>query len=144
MATVREIGPEETGLAYTAFLELRPHLSSREAMIEQINHQQRPEGYRLIGAFEDGLEEPQALAGFRFLHTLAWGYVLYVDDLITLAKFRGKGHAGSLMEWLFAEARGLGCDQLHLDSGPQRQTAHRFYFNQGLHISAYHFAHELR
>lgn len=143
MSMIREIGLEETGLAYTTFLELRPHLSSRETMVEQINGWQRSEGYRLLGSFEGGVEEPVALAGFRFLHTLAWGHVLYVDDLITRRDFRGKGHADGLMKWLFAEAKRVGCDQFHLDSGPQRLVAHRFYFNQGLHISAYHFACDL-
>jgi GNAT superfamily N-acetyltransferase len=144
MAIVREITPEETGLAYATFLELRPHLTSREAMVEQINQLQRPEGYRLLGSFEKGVEEPVALAGFRLLHTLAWGHILYVDDLVTHADFRAKGHARRLMDWLFAEAHRLGCDQLHLDSGPQRIVAHRFYFNQGLHINSYHFARDLR
>jgi GNAT superfamily N-acetyltransferase len=143
MPIVREIAPEETGLAYTTFLELRPHLASREVMVEQINQLQRPEGYRLLGSFEDGVEEPVALAGFRFLHTLACGHMLYVDDLVTRANFRSKGHAGWLMEWLFAEAKRQGCDQFHLDSAPQRLVAHRFYFNQGLHIDAYHFARDL-
>ena len=77
MPIVREITPEETGLAYVTFLELRSHLTSRESMVEQINQWQRPEGYRLLGSFEKGVEEPVALAGFRFLHTLAWGHVLY-------------------------------------------------------------------
>src|SRR5215472_8109888 len=141
MPIVREITPEETGLAYVTFLELRSHLTSRESMVEQINQWQRPEGYRLLGSFEDGIEEPVALAGFRFLHTLAWRHVLYVDDLITRADFRRRGHSGRLMEWLFAEAQSQGCDQFHLDSGVQRLVAHRFYFNQGLHISSYHFMH---
>jgi len=143
MSVVREIAPEETSLAYATLLELRPHFASCEAMVEQINQLQRPEGYRLVGSFEDDVEEPVALAGFRFLHTLAWGHVLYVDDLITRADFRGKGHAGRLIEWLFAETKRRGCDQFHLDSGTQRLVAHRFYFNQGLHINSYHFARHL-
>lgn len=144
MTIIRELGPDETGLAYTTFLELRPHLTSREAMVEQINRLQRPEGYRLLGLFDEGFEEPVALAGFRFLHALAWGHVLYVDDLITRAELRGKGHAGKLMEWLFDEAKRQGCNQFHLDSGHQRLAAHRFYFNQGLHISSHHFTRDLR
>jgi GNAT superfamily N-acetyltransferase len=144
MSIVREIGPEETAVAYTTLLELRTQLTSREAMIEQINRWQRPEGYRLLGSFEEGMEEPVGLAGFRILHALAWGHVLYVDDLITRSDFRGRGHADRLMQWLFAEAKCLGCDEFHLDSGPQRLVAHRFYFNQGLHINAYHFARDLR
>lgn len=144
MSIVREIGPAETALACTTFFELRPHLTARESIIEQIDRWQRPEGYRLLGSFEEGMEEPVALAGFRVLHALAWGHVLYVDDLITRAAFRGRGHAHRLMEWLFAEAKRLGCDEFHLDSGPQRLVAHRFYFNQGLHIGAYHFSRDLR
>lgn len=140
MTSVREMNQEETFLAYPAFLELRPHLPSCEAMVEQINRFQRPEGYRLLGSFEENIEVPVALAGFRFLHTLAWGHILYLDDLITRADFRGRGHAGRLMEWLFAEAQRQGCAQFHLDSGHQRLVAHRFYFNAGLHINSYHFS----
>src|ERR1700730_5015343 len=99
MPAVRELGPAETGLAYTTFLELRPHLTSREIMVAQINQLQRPEGYRLLGSFVDDSEEPVALAGFRTLHTLAWGYTLYVDDLVTRAEFRDGGHASKLMAW---------------------------------------------
>jgi hypothetical protein len=42
---------------------------------------------------------------------------------------------------LRAEARRLQCDELHLDSGvgPERQDAHRLYFNAGMRIASYHF-----
>jgi hypothetical protein len=45
------------------------------------------------------------------------------------------------MGWLLAEARRLGCDELHLDSGvgADRTDAHRLYLNQGMRISAHHF-----
>jgi GNAT superfamily N-acetyltransferase len=83
------------------------------------------------------------VAGFRFLHTLAWGHVLYVDDLVTRSDARGRGHGRRLMEWLEAEARAHGCDQLHLDSGHQRHDAHRLYLNSGMHISSHHFSKSL-
>ncbi len=46
------------------------------------------------------------------------------------------------MAWVEEEARRLGCDQLHLDSGvgQDREDAHRFYFNHGMRITSYHFA----
>ena len=58
-----------------------------------------------------------------------------------LPEARGAGHAAALFAWLEEEAARAGCDQLHLDSGvrPERETAHRFYFNHGLRIGAYHF-----
>ena len=139
MAVIRELGPEETYLAYPALLELRPHLGSLESVMQQVNEAQRPEGYRLLGSFEEGIEEAAAVAGFRTAHGLAWGYYLYVDDLSTRAAFRQRGHGASLMQWLAEEARRLGCRQLHLDSGVHRHDAHRLYLNQRMDITAYHF-----
>jgi GNAT superfamily N-acetyltransferase len=126
-------------------LELRPNAGSREQFVETVNRRQRPEGYRLVAAFEDGHEPAAAIAGFRTGHFQAWGYAMYIDDLSTRAPFRGRGHGGALMDWLIAEARRLGCSQLHLDSGvgPDRQAAHRLYMNKRMRISAHHFAMEL-
>lgn len=143
MTTIRELHPHETGLAYTTIVELRPHLTSYEGFVSQVNERQRPEGYRLVGSFEEGVEEPVAVAGFRLTHHLSWGRCMYVDDLITRSDFRGRGHAGRLFAWLYEEAARLGCEQFHLDSGFQRLDAHRFYHNQGMNITAFHFKRDL-
>lgn len=143
MAALRELGPQETHLAYLAALELRPHLSSLEAFVQQVNEEQRPEGYRLVGSFEDGIEDAAAIAGFRTGHMLSRGYYLYVDDLSTRAAFRKRGHGARLMEWVAEEARRLGCVRLHLDSGVHRHDAHRLYLNQRMDITAYHFHRDL-
>jgi hypothetical protein len=37
-----------------------------------------------------------AAAGYRLLEFLAWGKVLYVDDLITLPEKRDSGYAGAV------------------------------------------------
>ena len=44
--------------------------------------------------------------------------------------------------WLVDEGRGLGCGQLHLDSGTglERFDAHRLYYDHGLAIYSHHFA----
>ncbi|HEY8812958.1 MAG TPA: GNAT family N-acetyltransferase [Candidatus Dormibacteraeota bacterium] len=139
--TIRELTEEETALAYRAMLELRPRIGSEEEFVARVNDLQRPEGYRLVASFADGDEQAVAAAGFRTSHFLAWGYALYVDDLSSRPGFRRQGHAGALLDWLLAEARRLGCGQLHLDSGvgPDREEAHRLYLNKHLRISAHHF-----
>ena len=143
--TVRELGPGETHLAASTLLQLRPGLGSAEALVRQVDERQRPAGYRLAGAFEDGAEEAAAVAGFRINEYLAWGKHLYVDDLVTAAEHRGSGLADRLFAWLEGEARACGCTQFHLDSGvgEDRQDAHRFYFRHGLRIGSYHFEREL-
>jgi GNAT superfamily N-acetyltransferase len=137
---LREIGPGETGLAFEAMKALRPHHGDRDEFVRRVDEVQRPQGYRLVGAFEDG--RVVAVAGFRLIESLAWGRALYVDDLSTLPQARRRGHAGRLLEWCTDEAWRLGCEELHLDSavGPERQDAHRLYFNQGLRITGFHFA----
>ena len=103
---------------------------------------QRESGYRLVGSFEPGDDAAAAVAGFRLGESLAWGRFVYVDDLVTRAALRGRGHADAVMTWVVAEGRRSGCAQLHLDSGVgrDRADAHRFYFRHGLHIASYHFA----
>jgi GNAT superfamily N-acetyltransferase len=143
MATIREIGPQETHLVYLAMVELRPHLKSRDEFVRQVDQEQRPEGYRLVASFEDEISDAAAVAGFRTGHNLALGYNLYVDDLATQSAFRKRGHATRLMQWLIEEARRLGCAEIHLDSGVHRHEAHRLYLNQRMDITAHHFNRKL-
>jgi hypothetical protein len=43
------------------------------------------------------------------------------------------------MEWLQAKARALGCEVYSLDSGTQRQQAHKFYFREGMFVVSFNF-----
>ena len=121
---------------------LRTDLADEQAFIRQVEEVQRPEGYRLVAAFDDGETNACAVAGFRTGHGFAWGHYLYVDDLSTLPEARRRGHGRQLLDWLAEEAARLGCKQVHLDSGVglDRADAHRLYLNAGLVIAAHHFA----
>jgi GNAT superfamily N-acetyltransferase len=138
---IREILPPETALAFEAMRALRTHHASLDEFVHRVDDEQRSQGYRLVGAFDDD-GRCTAVAGFRVIRNLAWGDCLYIDDLSTLPEARRRGHARALLDWCLEEARRLGCDQLHLDSGvgPEREDAHRLYFNAGLRITSYHFA----
>jgi GNAT superfamily N-acetyltransferase len=118
---------------------LRGHHADRDEFVRRVDEVQRPQGYRLVGAFEG--ERVVAVAGFRVLENLVSGRSLYVDDLSTLPEARRRGHAARLLEWCAEEARRIGCDVLELDSavGPERADAHRLYFSQGHRITAFHF-----
>jgi GNAT superfamily N-acetyltransferase len=141
MTGERELGPEETHLAFAAMQVLRPHLATPDGFVDRVNNHQRPEGYRLVASFAAG--EVVAATGFRRHHNLAWGDQLYIDDLVTMESHRGRGHAHRLLEWVLTEARRLGCGQVHLDSAPHRHAAHRLYLTEGYHISSFHFSREV-
>lgn len=128
----------ETDIAacFPVFKVLRPHLVEAEFVPRVLR--QQGQGYHLCYIRDAGAVV--AAAGYRRLEFLAWGKVLYVDDLITLPAKRGSGFAGALMDWLIARARTFECDQLHLDSGYQRSDAHRLYLKKGMHLDCHHFA----
>lgn len=79
------------------------------------------------------------VAVYRIYENTAAGVHLYVDDLVTDAERRSHGVGKALLAHLQAIARRGGCAKLTLDSGTQRQQAHKFYFREGLVATAFHF-----
>ncbi len=116
---------------------LRPHLSD-EDIFARVRKQQATQGYRLAYRESGGIVV--SAVGFRPMDTLAWGKMIYIDDLVTLPEARGGGHAGALLDEVITLARLEGCDAVHLDSGYQRQDAHRLYLNRGFVLACHHFA----
>lgn len=137
---IREVPEDKVRATYPVMSQLRFHLSE-EDYVAAVGRM-RGEGYRLATVF--GHEDRVlGVAGFRVGESLWSGRVLYVDDLITAQDVRSTGAGTKMLRWLEDEARSSGCSQLHLDSGVQRGRAHRFYFREGMTISAYHFVKEL-
>jgi len=129
----------EISATFPVIRQLRPHLVEDE-YLETVKGMQRS-GYRLA-AVVDG-ERVLCVAGFRIVEFLAWGRFLYVDDLVTDEDARSGGHGGRMLNWLAAEGKRNDCEQLHLDSYVVRHDTHRFYFREGMKISAYHFSKQL-
>lgn len=127
----------EIAACFPVMAELRPQVAAdAAAFVERVRRQQAG-GYRLACLAVDG--RPVAVAGFRITLNLAWGRHLYVDDLVTAAAERGRGHGKALLAWLADHAASQGCEQLHLDSGHQRKDAHRFYEREGMEDTSRHF-----
>jgi GNAT superfamily N-acetyltransferase len=121
---------------FAVMQQLRPHLEAA-GFVERVRRMQR-DGFHLAHLADDG-GAVHAVAGYRYLDKLFAGRTLYVDDLVTDSTQRSRGHGRALLAWLTAEAKRHACVLLELDSGVQRFEAHRFYFRERLHVSAYHF-----
>ena len=110
---------------------------SREIFIAQILAQYK-EGYQILAAYQP--EEIVACIGFRFLIILAWGKILYIDDLITTEQNRSKGYGKILLDHVIQIARKRLCKEVHLDTGYARHAAHKIYLKQGFEFVAHHLA----
>ena len=138
---LRELVGPDIALGHDAMHELRGHrppLATQDSFVAWVSA--HPDRYRLVGAFLEGESQAVAVAGFRLMTLLYAGRTLYLDDLSTRAAYRGRGLGRALLAWVEAEARRLGCEELHLDSGVQRFPAHRLYLNSGFDIRSHHFS----
>lgn len=119
---------------------------------EHVHRQLRPQlppDYvsRLQEVFAGGARMAAVVQGDDVISVAVWrvientyeGRRLYVDDLVSDEARRSHGAGRMLLGWLEAKARAVGCDVFALDSGVQRTRAHRFYFREGMFISAYCF-----
>jgi len=130
---------EEIANCFDVMHELRPHLS-REDFLPAIRKLQN-EGYRLA-YIKDG-NTVVCVAGYRISHNLFMGKNLYVDDLVTTESGRSKTYGAVILSYLKSLAKDNNCEYFHLDSGTQRDQAHKFYFKQGLTIASFHFSEKL-
>ncbi|MDD2776516.1 MAG: GNAT family N-acetyltransferase [Gallionella sp.] len=121
---------------FAAFSALRPHIEAKD-FVAQVCRQQA-QSYRIVALRHEGVVK--SAAGFRLAEFLAWGKVLYIDDLTTLPGETSKGFAGSLLDWLINHARTNQCQGIHLDTGYTRHAAHRLYLRKGLQLSSHHLS----
>ena len=123
-----------------AILELRPHIG-----VDQYLDKAKlllAEGAKMIYIDDSTSHTSPAVAVFRINYYFYRGKNMYIDDLICLPQYRGKGYAGALLDFMIEYARDSGCANVHLDSGYQkeRHDAHRLYLNKGFHLASHHFA----
>lgn len=140
-SVLREIGEEETAVAFAALSILRTALNDVSRFVEQVNTYQRPQGYRLLGIFEEGKTNAVAVCGFRELTNLAGGRHIHIDDVVTIPQGRSKGYAARLLAEVQRIAKESGIRKIHVQSdvGSERTPAHRLYFESGFEIDAFHF-----
>jgi GNAT superfamily N-acetyltransferase len=119
---------------------------------ERVHRQLRPQlpaayAARLNAVFDNGArmavvaegDEVVSVALWRIIENTYEGRRLYVDDLVSDEAKRSHGSGKLLLGWLEDKAKILQCNVLALDSGVQRQHAHRFYFREGMHVASFSF-----
>lgn len=113
--------------------QLRPNLADYAGRMREV----LAGGAEMAVCVVDG--EVAGVTVFRVLEKTYSGRDLYCDDLVTDEARRSTGVGHALMEYMQRIGRERGCNTFSLDSGAQRQQAHKFYFREGLVITSFHF-----
>ena len=141
MASIRHMrSDDEVRSTFRVMHQLRPFLVE-SAYVEAVRVQREQYGYHLVALVADG--EVVCVAGYKFSHSFHFAKYMYVDDLVSDANARGKGHGEAMFDWLEAECRRTGCSHLRLDTGVQRHGAQRFYKRKRMDALCYHFVKEV-
>lgn len=138
--SIREcVSEADLRAAWPVMGQLRDHLDEAEYLRRVAA--QRPAGFRVyVGETEGRIV---AAMGLRPQTNLVYGFHLYVDDLVTDAAERSRGHGEAMIAYAESLARAWGASCLRLDSGKQRLRAHAFYERIGLPKSGFAFRKEL-
>lgn len=122
------------------------------ARAESVHRQLRPQlppNYqeKMLAVFSGGgrmcvgvvREDVVGVAVYRVYENTFDGVHMYVDDLVTDKRKRSMGVGKALLHHMQVLAREARCVSFTLDSGTQRQQAHKFYFREGLVVTSFHF-----
>lgn len=122
--------------AYAVLRQLRTELEPEHWVLVRTDAVAVAPTYTVV--VDDGMV--RAVAGWRVNACSSSGRELHVDDLVTDAAVRSRGHGALLLQHLRRRAGELACSRLTLDSGVERYAAHRFYLRERMIISGHHFA----
>ena len=128
---------------------VRPDLLAAAESVHRQLRPQLPPGYvaRMQEVFAGGGEmavcvvdgKVAGITVFRVLEKTFTGRELYCDDLVTDERQRSTGVGHALIAYMEEVAKARKCDAFTLDSGTQREQAHKFYFREGMTVTAFHF-----
>lgn len=129
--------PEWLAKSIAVHRELRPQLA--QGVAEYTAKMQRvfSGGGRMLVAIRS--DEVLGVAVWRVTENTFDGMRFYVDDLVTGEAARSRGIGKAMLDGLRERARALACDSFALDSGVQRQQAHKFYFREGMVVTSFSF-----
>ncbi len=132
---IRELDLKELLDAYEVLSQLRDTLSYGE--FEDLVYDMRHMEYKMIGIFDK--ERLITYAGVAVQTNLYHKRHLYVFDLVTDKKYRAKGYAKMMLEYLQDYAKMAMCENIVLSSGFAREDAHRFYERNSFKKMSYVF-----
>ena len=124
---IRKLDLKELDVAWGVVKQLREQLMYDE--FEDLIYDMRAREYTMLGIFEK--EELISYAGVVVQTNLYHKRHLFVDELVTDAKYRSKGYGKMMLEYLKDYAKMGMCKSIVLSSGLTREEAHKFYEKEG-------------
>ncbi len=109
-----------------------------ERVLEMGNYQ----NYECVAAF-DG-EKMIGICGLWYSTRHYIGKSVEPDHVIILEDYRGKKIGKRFFAWIYEYTKSKGCEAMELNTYTGNQKSHKFYYNEGFNIYAFHFLKVMR
>ena len=136
---IREMTLKELDSIYEVLVQLRPALSFKE--FDDLVYDMREINYKMIGLFE--CDKLITYAGVAVQTNFYHKRHLYVFDLVTDKEYRSKNYGYEMLDYLEVYAKTAMCKNIVLSSGLERESAHKFYENNGFSKKSFVFLKEV-
>jgi GNAT superfamily N-acetyltransferase len=130
---------QQVALCRDVLFAFRTNLGE-DTYIDKVLKMMEEERFHLVYIPAEDQSKAAAFIGYRVMHTLRTGWMIYIDDLYTDPAYRGRGYAGALLDYVDRQAEAEAISSVHLDSGYMLHAAHRLYLNKNFVLACNHFA----
>ncbi len=115
-----------------------PHDLLETRVLEMVNYQ----NYECVAAF-DG-EKMMGICGLWYSTRHYIGKSVEPDHVIIDEHYRGKNIGKQFFKWIYEYTKAKGCEAMELNTYSGNHKSHKFYYNEGFNIYAFHFLKVMR
>ena len=98
--------------------------------------------YECVGIFND--DKLIGICGLWYSTRHYLGKSVEPDHVIIEEEYRGKNLGKQFFSWIYEYTKEKGCEAMELNAYTTNRKSHKFYYNEGFDIYAFHFVKVMR
>lgn len=110
-----------------------PHNILKERILEMVNYST----YECIGVFDNN--KLIGISGLWYSVRHYSGKSVEPDHVVIDENYRRKGIGKQLFKWIYEYTKSKGYEVIELNTYTGNRKSHKFYYNEGFEIYAFHF-----
>ena len=136
VATFKIIDKSEIDLIIPLIQKLSNNKNSDELLLERFS-EMFTQNYECAGVFDN--EKLIGVTGMWFCTRHYSGRSMEVDHVYIDEEYRNNGLGKKFLKWIYDYGKSKGCESCELNTYVSNFSSHKFYYNEGFEIYAYHF-----
>ncbi|MEN5058939.1 GNAT family N-acetyltransferase [Sphingobacterium kitahiroshimense] len=134
---IREVSTEEDIMICKDIILQFSNNFNAERFLQEVIHMIKKESTHISYLYDIQCEQAVAFITYRHLRTFRRGPLIFIDDLYTTPRCRGRGYAKRLLEHVKQIAHNCEIKTIHLDAGFPVLPPHFLFLNADYDLTRY-------